>query len=90
MVIFKILTIFAAIAFALCENQIPDKYRSAKPISAHPRYQNQQIQLNFLKNLDNNLEISPRIVGGLPAVLGQFPHHALIFIVYQDGCKFHF
>jgi len=73
------------IAFVCCENQIPDKYRTAKPISVHPRYQEHLLNKNFPKNLNNNLEISPFIVGGQPANRGQFPHHAVIFIVYPDN-----
>ena len=82
---FKIFLFFALIAFARSENQIPEKYRTAKSISAHLRYQNHQLQKNFSENLNNNLGISSLIVGGEPADLGQFPHHALIFIVYPNG-----
>lgn len=79
---FKLFVIIAVIAAVSCENHIPDNYKNAKPISGHPRYQDHQIQKNFPKNVNNNLEISRFIVGGEPADLGQFPHHALIYIVY--------
>ena len=78
----KILSVLAVIAIASCENQIPENFKNAKPISAHPRYQEHQLQKNFPKNINNNLEITPFIVGGLPADRGQFPHHALMYIVY--------
>ena len=80
----KFFVVLAVVAVASCESQILEKYKNAKPISAHPRYQEHSLNKNFPNNLNNNLEISPFIVGGQPADLGQFPHHALIYIVYPN------
>jgi len=81
---FNFFVVLAVIAVASCEIQIPEKYKNAKPISAHPRYQEHPLNKNFPNYLNNNLEISPFIVGGQPADLGQFPHHALIYIVHPN------
>ena len=80
----KLFVVFLAIALANCEIQIPEKFKNAQPISAHPRYQ-EQLQKKFPKALNRNSEVNPCIVGGSLAARGQFPHHALIFSIYPNN-----
>ncbi|XP_070490853.1 chymotrypsin-like elastase family member 1 [Chironomus tepperi] len=80
----KFFVALALIAVASCENQIPEAYKNAKPISAHPRYQDHQLRKSFPKSLNNNGEITPFIIGGQPADRGQFAHHAMIYIMYPN------
>ncbi|KAL7018273.1 hypothetical protein ACKWTF_010700 [Chironomus riparius] len=81
----KFFALLAVISVASCEVRIPENFKNAKPISAHPRYQEHELQKKFAKNLSNNGEISPFIIGGQPAERGQFPHHALIYIVHPGS-----
>ena len=73
--------IFSTVAIETSEIQIPENFKLAKPISEHPRYQGHQL----LDNFSLNAKTSSLIIGGQPAVRGQFPHHALIFIIHPNG-----
>lgn len=74
---FKFFIALEFVAVISCKSIIPEEFKNAKPISAHPRYQEHPLY----NNLTDSIKLNSLIVGGQPADRGQFPHHALILIV---------
>lgn len=77
---------FAAISIVSCDVDVPEEYWNAKPMSQHPKYQEQLQRLipNVLET-----EKDPFIIGGSNATRGQFPHYVLMFIIYPDQTGIH-
>lgn len=73
---------FAIISIASCDISIPERYKNAKPMSEHPDYK--KLMQQILPKFSEPERHDPFIVGGSPAQRGDFPHYALMFIIYPD------
>lgn len=82
MINFKYFLVLAAISIVSCYVDIPEEYWNAKPMSEHPIIKELMQQLSP-KVLETRKD--PFVIGGLPAVRGQFPHQVLIFRVYANN-----
>lgn len=54
-----------------------DEHKGAKPVNEHPRLKN---LFNGLKPNSTGLKRGERVLNGIPASLGQFPHQALLYM----------
>lgn len=78
----KYIIALISISIVSCYVDIPEEYWNAKPVSEHPRIKELLKQWSP-KSLETKKD--PFVVGGSPAVRGQFPHQVLIFITYENN-----
>ena len=78
----KYFLVLAAISIVSCDVYVPQEYWNAKPMSQHPRFQEkmQQLSTDVVKS-----DKDPFIIGGSPAVRGQFPHFVLMLDIYPNN-----
>jgi hypothetical protein len=79
----KYFLVLAAISIVSCDVYVPEQFWNAKPMSQHPRFQEKLMQLS--PEALESQKPDPFIIGGLPAVRGQFPHFVLMLDVYPNN-----
>lgn len=72
----------AVISVVTCDVYVPKEYWNAKPMSENPRFQEKLKQLSPNAHETN---VDPFIIGGSPAVRGQFPHFVLMLDIYPNN-----